>query len=94
MTQTTILASGQSAATSSDVVIAYDQSAVIGLFTVTGNTLPNGPTLRLVITTPGQDTLVAILSASQPTVLVNGPGTFRVHRSAGAVDIGVFAEGA
>ncbi len=94
MAQTTILASGTSAATSSDIVLAQNETRTVGIFS-TGS-IPAYFGFDVMIDTPGDDRKVDELSNNRPAVVLSGPGTFRVKRpdiSAGGVSAGVFTEG-
>lgn len=94
MAQSTILAAGTAAATSSDVVLAAGESCVVGLFSDTANAQVSQQ-VRVMMDTPGADNVVALLSTSQLQVQLAGPGTFRVVREeapAGGASFGVFKE--
>lgn len=91
----TILALGQSAATSSDVVLMDGQSRTVALFRESG-ALPGSLSFDVQMDTPGADITVDVLTSAEPALVIAGPGTFRVARpdiSGGAVDVGVFVEG-
>lgn len=94
MAQSTILAAGITATTSTDVVLAAGEVAVVGMFSADpAAKLPASFTVQM--KTPAADNVVASLTAAAPQVQVNGPGTFRVKRpalKAGAVPVGVFME--
>lgn len=91
MAQTTILASGTSAATSTpDVVLTDGQTRTIGLFAA--GALGNVGGLKIMIDTPSADLEIGTLSRAQPVVVLCGPGTFRVVRSLGGDAVGVFME--
>lgn len=95
MTQNTALAAGQTAATSSDIVVAPGASVTVGLFSThpTGD-LPGSFEYWLYADTPAQDRKVIDLGKVPPQV-ISGPGTYRVVRpdiSAFGVDVGVFTE--
>ena len=92
MTQTTILASGTTAATSTDVVLAAGATANIGIFAATGTPPQSGPVAMLCMDTPGGDLDILPLSAERPATSVSGPGTFRVKRSPVTAAIGAFSE--
>lgn len=83
MTQATILASGSTEATSTDVALAAGATASIGIFATTGSPTPTDRAL-LYIDSPGGDVVVAHLNQSNPVVQVMGPGTFRVTRRVGS----------
>jgi hypothetical protein len=92
MAQTTLLAAGQTAATSSNLTLAAGVSAIIGLFTdAPSGDFPTKYTFWLQSTTPSVDRKLSDLSKLPPQVIV-GPGTFRVVRpdiSAGGINVGV-----
>ena len=94
MAQTTILAAGQTAATSTDVVVAAGTVATIGLFTASGP-VPCGVEIGVRIATPGEDNFVAKLTQANQVTVISGPGTFRAYRrniAAYGVNVGVFVE--
>jgi hypothetical protein len=94
MTQSIILATGQAAATSTDVVVAAGEVVTIGLFTG-GVAAPSGAEIIVAIATPGQDQFVAKLTNTSPTTVLSGPGTFKAKRgdiTEFGVDVGVFTE--
>jgi 2-methylaconitate cis-trans-isomerase PrpF len=90
MTQTTILASGSTEATSSDVVLTSGAIASIGIFATTGSPTPTDRAL-LYIDSPGGDVVVSHLNQGNPVVQVMGPGTFRATRRVGS-NCGVWSE--
>ena len=92
MAQTTILAAGTTAATSTDVVVAAGGSVTIGLFVATGVFNISGSIATIFIDSPGADVPVASLSTDSPTTVIAGPGTFRVVRSAVSQAIGIYSE--
>lgn len=94
MPQSTILASGTTAATSTDVTLAAGASATIGIFSASPNAQVSQQ-VRVVIDTPGADNFVALLKDDQRQVQVYGPGTYRVVReeaTPGGAALGVFLE--
>lgn len=92
MAQTTILAAGSTAATSSDVPVAAGSVASIGIFSAAG--IPRGVELAVMMDTPSLDAQIGKLTAEDPAIVLSGPGTFRVVRSALAdsVSVGVYSE--
>lgn len=95
MAQVVQLAPGLTVATSSDIVVAAGDEAVVGIYTESGTPLVNaGPSFfcALVQVTPGEPNRIDKLDAAQPSVKVLGPNTFRVIRSAARVNVGVFSE--
>jgi len=93
MAQTTILASAQTAATSSDVTVAAGANATVGIF-ATGQ-IPTGVQVGIYEGTPGSDNLVDTLDFDQPAKVIAGPGTFRLKRgviSQYGVNVGCYAD--
>jgi hypothetical protein len=94
MAQTTILAAGQTAATSTDLVLPPGAVATIGIFTASGP-VPSGVEIDVRIGTPGNDNFAAKLTQANQVTVITGPGTFRAYRrdiSAFGVNVGVFTE--
>lgn len=91
MAQVTILASGLTASTSSDIVLADGQTKTVGIFAATD--LPGFAVCPVMLDTPGADVRVTDLTAAKPAVVLAGPGTFRVLRPVVPVALGVFTEG-
>ena len=90
---TTILASGTSSATSSNVTVAAGSVATVGIF-ATG-AIPAGVQCSVTIATPGDDASVTVLNSMNPATAIAGPGTFRVKRpdvSSYEVSIGAYSE--
>lgn len=82
MTLQTILAAGNTAATSADVTLAENESATIGIFSPASDSLPKGLRFYLTVATPGADNVVDTLDTHQRQIIVSGPGTYRVSRPA------------
>ena len=94
MAQTTILAAGVTAATSTDVTIADAATATVVAF-VNGVIWPKGLRLQVAIDTPNDNTVVGYLDGSDPdaaALQLVGPGVFRVIRPACSVAVGVSLE--
>lgn len=92
--QTTILAAGQTLATSSDLIVAPGQTAKVGLFVAAG-TVPLRATATVFEVTPGADVPIGQLDGGAPVFEIDNPGTYRVVRgglSHLGVDVGVFAQ--
>jgi hypothetical protein len=89
MPQTTILASGTTAGTSTDIVIAAGSAVNVAIFsTDPGATLAgNGCDVQHV--TPGALNWVGSLNQSTRSMLLQGPGTYRVARPVLPVAFGV-----
>lgn len=95
MAQTTSLALGLTAATSADIVVPANGTAIIGIFAAAGVPLPgkgSAGSCRLMQVTPGADNLVTYLDDTQPSVVVQGPSTFRVVRNVSPSALGVWTE--
>lgn len=82
MTQSTILAAGTSAATSSDVVVAAGETVTIGAFSADSGVPPMGARFSLWLDSPGRDVYVTTFRTWEMAVQVTGPGTYRVRRNA------------
>lgn len=94
MAQTVILAPGATNATSTDVAVAAGGVATIGIYVATGN-VPNRVELVVMQDTPGADVPVGRLDKANPSMVVAGPGTFRVTRTPNTnwpAQIGAFSE--
>lgn len=93
MAQSTILAAGQSAATSSDVTVAAGAVVTVGLFAE--GAVPPRARATIYVDTPSGDQYVKAIEGGQPEV-ISGPGTFRVVRKASiakwGVNVGVYVE--
>jgi hypothetical protein len=93
MAQNTVLAAAQTAATSTDIVLAAGESVTVGIFAATE--IPNELRLSLRQDTPSGDNFVKHLTGREPSCVISGPGTFRVYRpllTSFALDVGVFTE--
>lgn len=92
MTQTTVLAAGNTEATSTDIVVAAGAQVTVGLFSASG-VLPYGVRFIVYQDTPGGDQFVARLEENARTTVLSGPGTYRVKRPAyTGTAFGVFTE--
>lgn len=94
MAQNTVLAAAQTAATSSDIVVAAGSVVTVGLFSTSGS-IPPGFECTIDADTPGGSVYVGRLSHSCRNTVLSGPGTFRVRRpniSDVGVNIGVYTE--
>lgn len=92
MAQSTILAAGTSAATSSEIVVAAGATVTVGMFVASGS-LPGQP-LAVMQKTPGGTIRVASLTPSRPSIAISAPGTYVVTRdnNTGGVSVGAFLE--
>lgn len=75
------------------MVVAAGANATIGLF-ATG-AIPSDVQIGIYVDTPGDDDLIATLSALKPATVIAGPGTFRAVRgviSQYGTSVGVFTE--
>ena len=97
MTQSTILATGTTAATSTDIVIAAGAVVTVGIFCAALD-VPTGldwePIQFTVLEkTPGADNKIDTLNFGKKAVVLSGPGTYRVSRPAyTGSPFGVFVE--
>jgi hypothetical protein len=80
MTQSTVLAVGDTAAISTDIIVAAGSAVTVGIFSVVASHMPGGIAFSISMKTPGADTVVATLDGSRRQVVLAGPGTFRVRR--------------
>lgn len=89
MAQATVLASGDTRATSSDITVASGSTVTVGLFVSSGTVQP-GSRAVVFIDTPGTDNKETELDHIKKQVVLAGPGTFRVTRMEGT--FGVYTE--
>lgn len=94
MAQSTILASGTTEATSTDITVASGATVTVGIFGAAGAHLPPGLPFAVLQDTPSADNLVVNLDGSNRSTVLTGPGTFRVKRPplTGGDAFGVFLE--
>lgn len=93
MAQSTILAAGNTAATSTDVVVAVGVAVWVGVFSASPDTLPVQVSFVAFQDTPGADNAIGFLSNNARMIRLVGPGTFRVTRPAyTGTAFGVFLE--
>lgn len=93
MAQSTILALGQTLATSSDISIPAGITKSVGIFS--NDKIPTPVEIFVRMDTPGSDVFVAKLTKYNHTTLLVGPGTYRVVRKNIAqwgVDVGVYVD--
>lgn len=84
MARTIVLATGITAATSTDIIVAQGSTITVGIYQdVTGATdYPANLTFTIEQVTPGLTNTVTTLTRASRQVLIVGPGTFRVVRPA------------
>ncbi|MEO8641850.1 hypothetical protein [Pseudomonas sp.] len=93
MTQSTVLAAGVTAATSTDIVIAAGATVIVGIFSAVADAVPSGLAFGIDQDTPGADNTIGYLGSDKRQVVLTGPGTFRVKRPAyTGTAFGVFVE--
>jgi len=80
MAQTIILAPGNTAALSTDVVVEAGKVATIGVYSDLYVDDAKFNSISLLMVTPGGDNKIDVLSNTKRAVIVTGPGTFRVQR--------------
>lgn len=90
MAQNTILAAGTTAATSTDVVVAAGAVVTVGIFSAVE--IPDSVRVSVRQDTPSGDNFVTHLTGRTLSVVLSGPGTFRVYRPVTTVSLGVFTE--
>lgn len=82
MAQSTILAAGNTSATSTDVVVAAGSSVKVGIFATNNWKLPREALFNVCEDTPGADNIIATLRDKEREFVIAGPGTYRVTRNA------------
>lgn len=93
MTQTSILAPGNTTAVSADIVVPAGMSVTIGLYSAAPGFLPCSVPFVITQDTPGADNYVTSLRQDARSTVLSGPGTYRVSRPAYSGDaFGVFME--
>lgn len=93
MPQATVLAAGQSAANSSDIVLSNLAVVTVGLFSP--STIPSAFSFTVFQKTPSAAVKIATLSSEVPSLSISSPGIFYVARpdiTSGGVNVGVFTE--
>jgi len=91
MAQNSILAPGNSAATSTDIVVAAGEAVTVGIYAASAAR----PSVQFLVLqdTPGADNAVDRLGNTKMATVLSGPGTYRVQRPAYTGDaFGVFTE--
>lgn len=91
MAQTTILAAGTTAATSTDIVVAAGASVTVGLFVDTGP-FPVDAKAVLYIDSPGLDVREEDMDNANRVTVIGGPCTARLTREACGTAFGAFTE--
>jgi len=92
MAQATVLATGTTEATSTDITIAAGEAVTVGIFAA-GGRLPASVAFTVKQDTPGGDNVVARLTNVERATVLAGPGTYRVSRPAyEGTAFGVFTE--
>jgi len=93
MTQSTVLAVGITAATSTDIVVAAGVTVTVGIFSAVADSVPLGLAFGIDQVTPGASNTIGCLDGLKRQVMLSGPGTFRVKRPAyTGTAFGVFLE--
>lgn len=82
MAQATVLAPGNTAATSTDIVVAAGEAVTVSLFAATVGRLPIGVQFLVAQATPGADNLIERIDNASPATVLAAPGTYRVTRPA------------
>ena len=93
MAQSTVLAAGVTAATSSDIVVAAGSAVTVGIFSAAAELAPAWLVFVIDQVTPGAINSIGTLDGTRRQVVLAGPGTFRVRRPAyPTTAFGVFIE--
>lgn len=82
MAQSTILAAGITAASSTDIVITDGSVVNVGIFGAADTHPPRDVNFAVVMVTPDAPIPIAQLNIFSPDTGISGPGTFRVVRPA------------
>lgn len=84
---------GNTAAASSDIVVAAGATVIVGIFSAAADSVPAGLVFGIDQDTPGADNTIGTLDGMRRQVALSGPGTFRVKRPAyTGTPFGVFLE--
>lgn len=94
MARSTILAAGNTALTSTDIVVAAGGQVVVGIFAAAADAdLPVGQRFVITQQTPGAANKVAFLDINNRATALVGPATYNVQRTAyDGTAFGVFLE--
>ncbi|MGM0927531.1 MAG: hypothetical protein ACQEXC_14085 [Pseudomonadota bacterium] len=94
MAQATVLATGTTEATSTDITVAAGEAVTVGVFAAAaGERVPTSVGFRVLQATPGGDGLIDVLTQKNRVTVLAGPGTYRVHRPAyTGPEFGVYTE--
>lgn len=93
MARTTVLTTGVTAATSSDIAVAQGQSIIVSIYQDTAGDYPANIKLAVNQATPGIDNTITLLDGLARQTLLVGPGTYRVVRPLYVgTPLGVFTE--
>lgn len=80
MTQSTILASGTTEDSSTDIVVPSGAVVTVGIFATNPGASLAGHGFAVLQLTPGAPNRLATLDETSRSVQIQGPGTFRVDR--------------
>jgi len=89
MAQTTILASGTTAANSTDIVVAAGDDVKVCIFSVNPGASLSGKSLDVYEKTAGASNFLGSLDTTNPSTILCGPGTYFVSRPVLAIAYGV-----
>lgn len=81
-TETSVLAPGTTAATSTVITVGAGATAIIGIYATTGNSLPTDVEFVIKVDTPGIDTPDSTLTNQRKFAVVPGPADYYVDRPA------------
>jgi hypothetical protein len=89
MAQTTILASGTTAAASTDIVVSAGSVVKVAIFSTNPGASLAGRGFEIFDVTPAAENLIGYLDEANRSTLLAGPGTYRVRRPVLATAFGV-----
>lgn len=90
-TETSVLAPGVTAATSTVITVPAGETWVVGIYATTSQSLPADVSFQIVIATPGARQPVEALSNSKRQTAIVGPADYYVDRPAySGVSFGVY----
>ena len=92
MAQSTILASGTTAATSTDIAVIAGAVVTVGIFSANPGASLAGRGFDVFHVTPGATNVIGYLDESCRSIQLNGPGTFNVGRPVLTTAFGVFLD--
>lgn len=77
-----ILAPGNSAGASADIPVAMGEAVSLGIYSAEAGILPREARFIVEQVTPGHPNFIGLLTNEERSMLVSGPGTYRLRRLA------------